>query len=54
MADMMMNTGKFKWTLKDRIIHLFYPNYIMRYLKSMRFCQYSSNNKQFTPPTCGH
>lgn len=49
MADMMMNTGKFKWTLKDRIIHLFYPNYIMRYLKSMRFCQYSSNNKQFTP-----
>ena len=50
MADMMMNRGKFKWSLKDRIIHLFLPDDIMRYLKSMRCCEYCSVNQRFTPP----
>lgn len=50
MADMMMNRGKFKWSLKDRIKHLFLPDNIMCYLKSMRYCDYLSNHQLLTPP----
>lgn len=48
-ADMMMNRGKFKWTFKDRIRNLFLPDSIMRYLKSMRYLQYLSENKRIAP-----
>ncbi len=50
MADMMMNRGKFKWSVKDRIKHLLLPDYVMRYLKSMRYISYMSDNKRITPP----
>ncbi len=50
MADMMMNRGKFKWSFKDRIKHLLLPDYVMIYLKSMRFAAYISEHKGFTPP----
>ena len=50
MADMMMNRGKFQWSLRDRIKHIFLPDYIMRYLKSMRYYAYYSNKQHFTPP----
>ena len=50
MADMMMNRGKFKWTLKDRLKHLLLPDYVMQYLKSMRWASYMTNNQPFTPP----
>lgn len=50
MADMMMNRGKFKWSLRDRIKHLFLPDDIMRYLKSMRCCTYYSDHQHITPP----
>lgn len=52
MADMMMNRGKFKWSLRDRIKHLFLPDDIMRYLKSMRCCTYYSDHQHITPPIC--
>lgn len=45
MADMMMNRGKFQWSIMDRIKNVFFPDYIMYYLKSMRVCQYYSNCK---------
>lgn len=45
MADMMMNRNKFKWNLKDRIRHLIFPDYIMRFLKSMRYCSYYKEKK---------
>lgn len=50
MADMMMNRGKFKWSLKDRIKHIFLPDIIMQYLKSMRCCVYYSVPQRITPP----
>ncbi len=50
MADMMMNRGKYKWSLKDRIKHFVMPDYIMRYLKSMRYCAYYHNVQHITPP----
>ena len=50
MADMMMNRGKFRWSLRDRIKHILLPDDIMRYLKSLRYCAYYSEYKQFTPP----
>ena len=43
MADMMMNRGKYKQSLKDRIKHIIISDYIMQYLKSMRYCAYYSN-----------
>ena len=48
MADMMMNRGKFRWSLFDCIKHLFLPDYIMQYLKSMRYCCYFAES--YTPP----
>ncbi len=40
MADMMMTRGKFKWSAKDRLNHLIFPDYIMRYMRSLRWCSY--------------
>lgn len=42
-ADRMMNRAKFKWTLKDRLIHIAFPDYVMRYLKSMRYLDFFKN-----------
>lgn len=39
-ADCMMNLGKFKLSIKDRIIDLFFLKYQIRYLKLLRKCQY--------------
>ena len=44
LADMMMNRDKFKWSVKDRLKHLIAPDYIMLYLKSMRWCQFAADN----------
>jgi serine O-acetyltransferase len=49
MADMMMNRDKFKWSIVDRIKHIILPDYIMRYLKSLRYCQYFADSKAITP-----
>lgn len=40
MADMMMNRGKFRWSIKDRLKRVIIPDYIMQYLKSMRYVAY--------------
>lgn len=45
MADMMMNRGKFKWTIIDRIKNLLFPDYVMQYLRSMRYTEYMKDNK---------
>lgn len=50
MADLMMNRGKFRWSFVDRIKHIILPDYVMLYLKSLRYCQYHSCCQQFTPP----
>lgn len=42
-ADMMMNRGYFKESLKQRLVHLISPDYIMDFLKAMRRVQYYSN-----------
>lgn len=49
-ADMMMNRGKLNWSIKDRLKHFIFPDYIMKYLKSMRYLQYYSDVHQITPP----
>ena len=41
-TDRMMNTGSFALNLKERIIDIVIPNYIMRYLKSMRYLDFYS------------
>lgn len=48
-ADMMMNHGKFHWSWKDRLKHIVAPDYIMRYLKHLRYLQYLSCSKQCSP-----
>lgn len=50
MADMMMNRGKFRWTVTDRIKHLILPDKIMQYLVAMRKAAYYSDIQLFTPP----
>ena len=45
MADYMMNRGYFKPSIKQKMIDLIYPDYIMRFLVTMRKIQfYSSAN----------
>lgn len=39
-ADMMMNRRVFSYTLRQRIKNILCPDYIMRYLNSMRKCSY--------------
>ena len=41
-ADMMINRGYFKPTLKQKLINLISPDYIMEFLKAMRKVQYYS------------
>lgn len=43
-ADMMINRGYFKPTLKQKLINLISPDYIMEFLKAMRKVQYYSCN----------
>lgn len=45
-ADMMMNRGYFKESLKKKLLHLMAPDYIMEFLKAMRKVQYYSHNCQ--------
>ena len=42
-ADYMMNCGKFKPSLKDRLKNIFLPDNIMRYLVAMRKTSYYKN-----------
>lgn len=52
-ADMMMNRGKFKWALTDRVKHLIMPDFIMNYLYAMRNTSfYSYLNFKVLPPPC--
>ena len=39
-ADMMMNFGKFKPSLTDRLVWLLCPNYLLLFLRSMRRLSY--------------
>lgn len=39
-ADCMMNKGCFTYNFKSRIVDLLNSNYIMKYLKSMRYLSY--------------
>lgn len=43
MADRRMNRNKFKLSFKDFFKYLLFPDYIMRYLKSMRYSDYHSS-----------
>ena len=43
MADYMMNRGYFKPSIKQKMIDLIYPDYIMRFLVTMRKIQYYSS-----------
>lgn len=45
LADRMMNRGKFNYSLKDRLINLFLPDYIMQYLEVMRKLSYYSHKR---------
>jgi serine O-acetyltransferase len=42
-ADMMMNTGQFKYSLIDTMKNLLLPNYIIKYLRAMRRIEYYTN-----------
>lgn len=48
-ADRMMQTGKFKSSLKDKLINLIVPNYIFKYCKIARKCSYLSNRGGVSP-----
>lgn len=47
MADYMMNRGRFKPSLKNRIINFFYPDDIIRFLRLMRKASYYHNVKSY-------
>ncbi len=42
MADMMMNRGRFKWSITDRLKNILYPDYIMDFLVAMRSLSFYS------------
>lgn len=44
-ADYMMNRGVFKFSFKQRLKNLLFPDYIMLYLESMRKVSYYSGKK---------
>lgn len=46
MADRMMNRGKFCWSFKDRFKMIFFPDYLMKYLRIMRLLSYYENGKK--------
>lgn len=39
-ADRMINRGKFEWSYIDRLKHILYPDYVMRFLVAMRKTSY--------------
>ena len=44
-ADRMMNRGTFNYSIKDRLIHIVLPDYIMKYLYMMRKLSYYTHKK---------
>ncbi|MDE7160949.1 MAG: hypothetical protein K2O24_08945 [Muribaculaceae bacterium] len=50
LADRMMNRGRFKPTLKDRLRDVVFPDYIMRYLRSMRVSSYLFRESERNEP----
>lgn len=42
-SDLMMNRGFFSWPIKQRLLHIIYPDYVMRYLWRLRKAEYYSN-----------
>lgn len=44
MADRMMNRRNFKLGVKERLKNLIFPDYVMMYLKSMRYIDYYTNS----------
>jgi len=47
MADYMMNRGKFGPSLIDRVVHIFFPDYIISYLVAMRKTSYYKDGGGF-------
>ena len=45
MADMMMNRGKFKWSVNDRLTQIIFPDSIMSYLKHLRYVEFLLTTK---------
>ena len=45
LADRMMNRGVFKYSLSQRLKGLFIPDYVMRYLETMRKLSYHRNKR---------
>lgn len=45
-ADRLINRGWEKISITNRIKHIFFPDYIMRFLVSMRWISYLSNKKR--------
>lgn len=43
-ADRMMNRGCFKWSLRNRLLHIVSPDYIMRYLEALRKAEFYSQH----------
>lgn len=46
LADRMINRGCFRFTLKQKLLHLFHRDYIMDYLKALRKTEYYINTKK--------
>ncbi len=46
MADRMMNRGVFTKSIKDRFLHLFFPDPIMKTLEAMRKSDYYKTNSK--------
>lgn len=43
-ADRMMNRGCLKWSLCNRLLHIISPDYIMRYLETLRKTEFYSQH----------
>lgn len=41
-ADRMMNRGCFKWSFRDKLFHIINPDYIMKFLETLRKAEYYS------------
>lgn len=48
-ADLMMNRGKFRLSLVDKIKDLIFPDYLVRYLRHMRFLDFYSGKANYPP-----
>ena len=42
-ADRIMNRGTVRRSLKTKLYELVFPDYIMRYLYALRYCEYYAN-----------